>query len=329
MSYHRILLSAAVLVLFQPVNVAFGQHADVVINVVSDQLATNERLFLSDFRGGLANDGDILELRNPGYITRGTNVLEPNAPLYFDVVGPLLFSDGSTWQPAESTAYFEFFRPLIENHSVTVTGESNSQNGFVLAQADGQGVVHEHIRFLLGSEAEGPPQTGAYAVQQVLTSPERSDSDSFLLLFNNGLDTPDFIQSVVAARQVIADSQFDCSGDGLLLADDLACVTNIDQRDNVLRAISSIAGDLDGNGRIEFSDFLTLARNFGREGVGYAAGDIDLVGGVSFPDFLTLARNFGFDGQHQVANVPEPKATLGFTIAFVLFAVSYRRFFRK
>lgn len=198
----------------------------------------------------------------------------------------------------------------------------------MLAQADGQGIVHEHIRFRLRSEAEGPPATGVYAVQQVLTSPDLLDSDSFLLLFNHGLATPDFIQSVVAARQLVADSDFDCSGDGLLMPDDLACVANIEQRDRVLGAIGSVAGDLNGDRKVDFSDFLALSRNFGDLGTGYASGDIDLADGIGFPDFLALSRNFGFDGQLQASTVPEPNTAstlmLGFTTWLALI-----RMFRK
>lgn len=324
----RAVLLPALLVLFLSATSVLAQHADVIIDVVDERLTTNERLFLSDFRGGLDNDGDVLELRNPGYITGDANLLESNAPLNFRILGPLLFSDGDGWRPAESTAYFELFRPLVENHSVTVTGRSGSQDGFVLAQADGQGIVHEHIRFRLRSEAEGPPETGVYAVQQVLTSPDLLDSDSFLLLFNHGLATPDFIQSVVAARQLVADSDFDCSGDGLLMPDDLACVANIEQRDRVLGAIGSVAGDLNGDRKVDFSDFLALSRNFGDLGTGYASGDIDLADGIGFPDFLALSRNFGFDGQMQASTVPEPNTASTLMLGFTTW-LALMRMFRK
>ena len=297
---------AFLLLLVQDVGTAFAQHADIFVDVVDEQLTVNDRLFLSDFRSSLDNNSDLLELNNPGYVTQGANVLHPGTLLSFDIVGPLLFSDGTGWRPVESSVYFELLRPLVEDHSVVVTGRSTSQSGFPLAQADARGTIHEHIRFQLGNNEPGPPPPGVYGVQKVLTAPPYESTDSYLLIFNNGVDTPSFIQSVVAARELIADSAFDCSGDGLLMANDLACVDEIEQRDAVLRSIGSVVGDLDGNGRVEFSDFLTLAQNFAREDVGYAAGDIDLINGVAFTDFLVLARNFGFDRHTDVASAPEP-----------------------
>ena len=313
--------SFAMVVLFQITGTSNAQHADIFIDVIDQQLTVNEPLFLADFRGGLANGGDVLELRNPGYITQGANVLQPGTILSFDIVGPLLFSNGNKWRPAETSVYFELFRPLVDSHSVVVTGQTTSQPGFPLAKADDQGTVHEHIRFQLGSQEEGPPPGGVYGVQKILTSPAHASSEPYMLIFNHGLDTPDFIQSVVAARQLIGDSQFDCSGDGLLMADDLSCVRDIEQRDSVLRSIGSVAGDLDGDGKVEFSDFLILSRNFGTEETSYAAGNIDLVEGITFDDFLILARNFGFDGRTQIDAVPEPSE---FANALIICAVVCR-----
>ena len=299
-------IGSALVVLSFIASTSQAQHADIFVNVVDEQLTVNEPLFLADFRASLANDGDVLELRNPGYITQRANVLQPGALLSFDIIGPLLFSNGTSWRPADVNTYFKLFRPLVDNHSVIVTGETPRQAGFPLAQADDRGTLHEHIRFQLGSQVEAPPPDGVYGVLKALTSPALANSDPYMLIFNHGLDTPDFIQSVVAARQLVADSQFDCTGDGLLMADDLACVGDIEQRDRVLGSIGTVAGDLDGDRTVEFSDFLILSRNFGMDATSYAAGNIDLVDGITFDDFLILARNFGFDGRMQIAAVPEP-----------------------
>lgn len=312
----RILL--ALTVILQVARASLAQHADILIDVVDGQLTVNETLFLSDFRGGGPSSGDVLELRNPGYLTQGANVLQPGELLSFDMVGPLLFSDGTTWRPAETNTYFRLFRPPIDNHSVVVTGQTTNQTGFPLAQADDRGMLHEHIRFQLGSHEEGPPTTGVYGVRKVLTSPPYISSEPFMLIFNHGLDTPRFIQSVVAARQLVADTPFDCTGDGLLMANDLVCVSSIEQRDRVLRSIGSVAGDLDGDGGVKFSDFLVLSRNFGSEATSYAAGNIDLVGGVAFPDFLILSRNFGFTGAARSVTVPEPSPFANAIVLYIL-----------
>ena len=48
-------------------------------------------------------------------------------------------------------------------------------------------------------------------------------------------------------------------------------------------------GDLDGNGMVEFADFLVLSSNFGTEVADHTAGDIDCSGSVDFADFLALS----------------------------------------
>jgi len=64
-------------------------------------------------------------------------------------------------------------------------------------------------------------------------------------------------------------------------------------------------GDLDGNGTVEFADFLVLSQNFGSEVDGHAAGDIDCNGTVEFADFLVLSQNFGTT-VGGAESVPEP-----------------------
>ena len=54
-------------------------------------------------------------------------------------------------------------------------------------------------------------------------------------------------------------------------------------------------GDIDGNGDVDFSDFLTVSRNFGNEGGSYLTGDINRDGVTEFEDFLIVAGNFNAD----------------------------------
>lgn len=69
-----------------------------------------------------------------------------------------------------------------------------------------------------------------------------------------------------------------------------------------------IAGDLDGNGSVEFADFLILSTNFGSEVSTYGEGDIDCDGSVAFSDFLAMSDNFGTSAA--AAAVPEPSSAL-------------------
>ena len=54
-----------------------------------------------------------------------------------------------------------------------------------------------------------------------------------------------------------------------------------------------LPGDLDGNGSIDFPDFLLLSANFGFEDATPQDGDLSGDGIVSFADFLILSTNFG------------------------------------
>jgi len=83
-------------------------------------------------------------------------------------------------------------------------------------------------------------------------------------------------------------------------------------------AASRLVGDADGNGEVDFSDFLTLSGNFNTEGVGYDGGDFDCDGTVAFNDFLLISGNFGATSE-AAASVPEPAgfAMLGAALSLI------------
>lgn len=69
-------------------------------------------------------------------------------------------------------------------------------------------------------------------------------------------------------------------------------------------------GDVDGNGTVEFADFLVVSANFGAAVDSHAAGDLDCNGTVEFADFLVVSANFG--NAVAATAVPEPSTmTLG------------------
>jgi|GEM_PF-2787548 len=76
-------------------------------------------------------------------------------------------------------------------------------------------------------------------------------------------------------------------------------------------------GDLDGNGRIEFADFLTISNNFGTAVSDHTQGDIDCDGMVAFSDFLVLSNAFGTTVGAETASVPEPTSGLLFFLGFL------------
>ncbi len=69
-----------------------------------------------------------------------------------------------------------------------------------------------------------------------------------------------------------------------------------------------MAGDIDGNGAVDFADFLTLSANFGSEGVNRSEGDLNGDHRVNFADFLILSGNFGFRSEMPV---PAPSQSHG------------------
>lgn len=155
-------------------------------------------------------------------------------------------------------------------------------------------------------------------------SPELAMEDSDFDGFTNGEELGDIDGDGVPERTVnlghpgAADilperSVGDCNLDTVLDAVDLQCVPSVEDRDAVLSALNTVAGDLDGNGNVEFADFLVLSGNFGSDNPSYAAGNIDLAGGVEFADFLVLSGNFGFSSAGAEGNlsaVPEPNGVL-------------------
>jgi len=79
-------------------------------------------------------------------------------------------------------------------------------------------------------------------------------------------------------------------------------------------------GDLDGNGIVDFADFLVLSGNFGNEVPSHMEGDIDCNGIVEFADFLVLSGNFG-NTVGGVAAVPEPNGWLLMGLASLMIGV--------
>ncbi len=81
------------------------------------------------------------------------------------------------------------------------------------------------------------------------------------------------------------------------------------------RAAAGLVGDLNGDGMVDFPDFLVLSGNFNESTSMYEDGDINCSGQVDFPDFLALSGNFGA-GSAVAAAVPEPSSLMLLVMAF-------------
>ena len=95
-------------------------------------------------------------------------------------------------------------------------------------------------------------------------------------------DTSDFISAFFEWNGLV---YFRGSGeDGL----ELWTLTPVEPADPEL-----LAGDVDGNGKVEFADFLIVSANFGQDVDERDEGDLDGNGKVEFADFLLLSNDFG------------------------------------
>lgn len=116
-----------------------------------------------------------------------------------------------------------------------------------------------------------------------------------------------------------------------VFATDRTSASNIRQLDLLIRAAvedavrhPAVIGDADRNDAVDFSDLLTLARNFGtlRRDNRWRDGDFTGDGRVSFDDLLGLARNYGrmFEPDWILAQtiLPEPSAALGIACVFAI-----------
>lgn len=86
-------------------------------------------------------------------------------------------------------------------------------------------------------------------------------------------------------------------------------------------------GDLDGNGMVDFADFIILSTSFGQASSSHLTGDIDCNGMVDFADFVMMSVNFGRSVGS--VSVPEPsgRALLGLAMALGLFRRRARDWF--
>ena len=304
---------------------AFGQHADILVDVDGVKLTTNSSTYLTDLRGGFVREGGVLEVSNPGYASARPGVFAPGDLLSFQMLGPLLYSIGTDWRVAVPEEYFRVFHPAIDGLSVTIASDTETQDGFPIGEADERGVIHEHVRFQLGRLDGDSPRAGAYALRQVVTMPDYDDSEAFLLIFNHGLATPEFIDAVVLGRQLVIDSRFDCSGDGLLTVEDIECVSSLEQRDRILTKAGESElgdpyrlGDTNLDGAVNSADLNVIGLNWQQNESGWYAGDFNLDGRVDASDLNYVGLNWLYSAQVTAVQVCEPNATNHLLIAIVL-----------
>lgn len=91
----------------------------------------------------------------------------------------------------------------------------------------------------------------------------------------------------------------------------------------VIETYQATPGDVDGNGLVEFEDFIVLSTNFKNDG-DWTFGDFDGDGKVLFADFLALSDNFGDVVRAETSSVPEPNTGMLASLACVVL-LGFRR----
>lgn len=238
-----------------------------------------------------------------------------------------------------------------------VAGTDEMVAGAVLGKTEsGPGLrMHEHRFFFLDDGNElSDPIDGVYMVAMQLRMEEFRATEPFYLLWGTLNTPPSAVESVARpwvesqVDELIRDGDFNF--DGVVDGADFEVWSRQDgyagpfpfegsyadgNRDGVVDEADlaiwqanvacdpTTQGDTDGNGTVDFADFIVLSRNFGQAASTHTEGDIDCSGTVDFNDFITLSSNFGGTTESQA--VPEPGGATSILAGCLLLLLLMRR----
>jgi len=298
---------------------------------------------------------------NPGFFSEtdiggGTG---PSDIITYNVLDDLLFwTDGEFQEPNVATEVRIINNPSFVGETVIGANTGQQLGTFApLTNSIGQssgGEFHSHIDFRLepnpaDGDSDDPPPAGAYGLKLSLRSDNSdiADSDPFLIVYQFGIEDETFEASLDSFADLLSTGTAilgDFDADGELTANDIdllsievfkatpratfdvnsdGVVSEADRSFWIDELASSLSGDADLNGVVEFADFLALSTAFGQT-AGWAAGDFDGNGQIQFADFLTLSANFGCSSIVTTQAVPEPNSHFSLVLT-MLFGLAIRR----
>lgn len=227
-----------------------------------------------------------------------------------DGIDDVLFGDsrdiGSTIRQTYrgDTAYVVFGSPELDSRSSIALPELNGLDGFTLQRHDGGSVAGlvSNVGDKDGDGLQDLVVRGIHRRLDAFSGPGWQllvvgGEDAFL---NGAGDLTDHVRVEPGATVVYDITGITTSSEELdVVVEAMACVPQIDATPVNNRVATSIvvantlAGDLDLDGQVSFSDFIILSANYGRSDASPAQGDINEDGEVNFQDFIELQANFG------------------------------------
>ncbi len=176
------------------------------------------------------------------------------------------------------------------------TGQNGVFNVLFIA-SDGTGQDSLTVAITIAAAVQ-PLAISSFLPNKALVIVASGDTLRFSVVASSGAGTMQYAWTLNGTAQTATSASFlltATSGN----ADDVVGVTVSDGSTKKVQSWTvskSLKGDVDGNNRVDFADFLSLAASFGKGTgeTGYVAkADIDSSGRVDFADFLTFVRFFG------------------------------------
>lgn len=148
-------------------------------------------------------EGDFGDLIRGPYKTTapGFNsfAFAPETVVNYAAIGAVSFWNGTAWSNnVLSSEYVLLEGNLGEETRWTHTGPAGDLTGLLGQASADEHELHEHLAFSVASSVGGAPSVGAYLVGLQLTADGYASSDPFYLVFNRGLSSSAFEDSVNA-----------------------------------------------------------------------------------------------------------------------------------